>query len=99
VVSVIIDEPWVAHLGGQVAAPVFKRIAMRALARYGVAPSGDLAKTAVTFPLEDPTPRVIADLAAAAERAPVDDVTGPGGAVAATGTGTGTGMGMGGGTM
>ncbi len=82
VVAVVIDEPWVAHLGGQVAAPLFRRIAMRALSRYGVAPSGDLAKTPITFPLEDPTPKVYADMAAGMID-PLLDVTGPGGAVSA----------------
>lgn len=78
VIAVVVDEPWVAHLGGQVAAPVFRRIAMRALARYGVAPSGDVAKQPINFPIEDPTPRVYAD-AAAKNTA---DLTGPTGAVA-----------------
>jgi len=73
VIAVVLDEPWVAHLGGQVAAPVFKRIAMRAIARYGVAPTGEVAKTPITFPLEDPTPRVYADAAKL-------DATGPNGA-------------------
>jgi cell division protein FtsI (penicillin-binding protein 3) len=82
VIAVTIDEPWVAHLGGQVAAPLFRRIAMRALARFGVAPSGDLAKTPITFPLEDPTPRIYADLELSA-KTPLDDFTGPTGAVAA----------------
>jgi cell division protein FtsI (penicillin-binding protein 3) len=78
VIAVTLDEPWVAHLGGQVSAPIFRRIAMRALARYGVAPSGDVAKTPITFPLEDPTAQL---LAANAAEIPLD-ATGPGGAVA-----------------
>lgn len=78
VIAVVIDEPWVAHLGGQVAAPVFRRIAMRALSRYGVAPSGDVAKQPITFPLEDPTPRVYADMA----KTTAPELTGPSGAVA-----------------
>jgi cell division protein FtsI (penicillin-binding protein 3) len=78
VIAVVVDEPWVAHLGGQVAAPVFRRIAMRALSRYGVAPSGDVAKQPITFPLEDPTPRVYADVAKS-NASP--ELTGPAGAV------------------
>jgi cell division protein FtsI (penicillin-binding protein 3) len=78
VIAVVVDEPWIAHLGGQVAAPIFRRIAMRALARFGVAPSGEVAKTAVTFPLEDPTPLVYAEAKA---MAPEVDLTGPGGSV------------------
>ncbi len=77
VIAVVIDEPWVAHLGGQVAAPVFRRIAMRALSRYGVAPSGDVAKQPITFPLEDPTPRVYAE----ANKIAPAELTGPTGAV------------------
>lgn len=77
VIAVVVDEPWVAHLGGQVAAPVFRRIAMRALSRFGVAPSGDVAKTPITFPLEDPTPRVYADMAKTIDD---KDLTGPTGA-------------------
>lgn len=80
VIAVVIDEPWVAHLGGQVAAPVFRRIAMRALSRYGVAPTGDVAKQPITFPLEDPTPRVYADMAKT--MVPALELTGPSGAVA-----------------
>lgn len=79
VIVVVVDEPWVAHLGGQVAAPVFRRIAMRALSRYGVAPSGDVAKQPITFPLEDPTPRVYA---AANKPVATAELTGPTGAVA-----------------
>jgi len=79
VIAVVVDEPWVAHLGGQVAAPVFRRIAMRALSRYGVAPSGDVAKQPITFPLEDPTPRVYADVA---KSNATPELTGPTGAVA-----------------
>ncbi|MFI5299573.1 MAG: penicillin-binding protein [Polyangiales bacterium] len=79
VISVVIDEPWTAHLGGQVSAPVFRRIAMRALSRYGVAPSGELAKAPITFPLEDPTPRAYAELAKGTARDL--DFTGPLGAV------------------
>jgi cell division protein FtsI (penicillin-binding protein 3) len=82
VIAVTIDEPWVAHLGGQVAAPLFRRIAMRALSRFGVAPSGDLEKTPVVFPLEDPTPRIYADIENGDLAGDMEDVTGPGGAVA-----------------
>jgi cell division protein FtsI (penicillin-binding protein 3) len=80
VIAVVVDEPWIAHLGGQVAAPIFRRIAMRALARFGVAPSGEVAKTAVTFPLEDPTPLVYAEARA---MVPEVELTGPGGSVSA----------------
>ncbi len=73
VIAVVLDEPWVAHLGGQVCAPIFKRIAMKALSRYGIAPNGEVAKAPITFPLEDPTPRVYADAAKL-------DLTGPHGA-------------------
>ncbi len=82
VIAVVVDEPWVAHLGGQVAAPVFRRIAMRALSRYGVAPSGDVAKQPITFPLEDPTPRVYAEASKSAPPAS-NELTGPTGAVSA----------------
>jgi cell division protein FtsI (penicillin-binding protein 3) len=81
VIAIVVDEPWIAHLGGQVAAPVFRRIAMRALSRFGVAPSGEIAKAPISFPLEDPTPRVYADLAKASSGSP--ELTGPSGAVAA----------------
>jgi len=88
VIAVVIDEPWIAHLGGQVAAPIFRRVAMRALSRFGVAPSGDMAKTAITFPLEDPTKGIYAESekikasVLANEKAALD-LTGPSGAVAA----------------
>jgi cell division protein FtsI (penicillin-binding protein 3) len=78
VIAVVVDEPWIAHLGGQVSAPIFRRIAMRALSRFGVAPSGEIAKTPVTFPLEDPTPLVYAGAASSLGEG---DLTGPGGSV------------------
>ncbi|GAC1351568.1 MAG: penicillin-binding protein [Polyangiales bacterium] len=83
VVSVVIDEPWVAHLGGQVAAPVFRRVAMRALSRFGVAPSGDLAKSPITFPLEDPTKGVYEGMHLEQRALSTNvDLTGPSGAIA-----------------
>ena len=60
VIAVTVDEPVVAHSGGQVAGPIFRRIAMHALARFGVAPSNAFAKAPISVPLEDPTPRAYA---------------------------------------
>jgi cell division protein FtsI (penicillin-binding protein 3) len=82
VIAVVVDEPWVAHLGGQVAAPIFRSIAMHALARSGVAPSGDLARVAVNFPIEEPALRVYASVAPT----PSPDATGPEGAIVPTKT-------------
>lgn len=40
VIAVVVDEPLIAHLGGTVAAPVFRRVATFALRHLGVAPEG-----------------------------------------------------------
>jgi len=39
-ISVMVDEPMVAHAGGEVAAPVFRRVAEMALKYKGLTPSG-----------------------------------------------------------
>ncbi len=40
VISVVIDEPAIAHYGGTVAGPVFRRIAEVTLRHMGIAPEG-----------------------------------------------------------
>jgi cell division protein FtsI (penicillin-binding protein 3) len=40
VISVVIDEPVIAHYGGTVAGPVFRRIAEVTLRHMGIAPEG-----------------------------------------------------------
>jgi cell division protein FtsI (penicillin-binding protein 3) len=40
VISVVIDEPVIAHYGGTVAGPVFRRIAEATLRHLGIAPEG-----------------------------------------------------------
>lgn len=44
VISVVIDEPTIAHYGGSVAGPVFRRIAETTVRHLGVAPRGARAK-------------------------------------------------------
>jgi cell division protein FtsI (penicillin-binding protein 3) len=39
-IAVMVDEPMVDHAGGNVAAPVFRRVAARALEYYGLTPKG-----------------------------------------------------------
>lgn len=58
VISVVIDEPIIAHYGGTVAGPVFRRIAEVTLRHLGITPSGrrepDLVAKKSAEPIEAP---------------------------------------------
>jgi cell division protein FtsI (penicillin-binding protein 3) len=61
VISVVIDEPVIAHYGGTVAGPVFRRIAEVTLRHMGIAPEGRQAvlarkKQEIAVPAAEPVP-------------------------------------------
>jgi cell division protein FtsI (penicillin-binding protein 3) len=61
VISVVIDEPVIAHYGGTVAGPVFRRIAEVTLRHMGIAPEGRQAvlaqkKQEIAVPEAEPVP-------------------------------------------
>lgn len=62
VISVVIDEPVIAHYGGTVAGPVFRRIAEVTLRHMGVAPDrgravlAEMKEKPVLVPVADPVP-------------------------------------------
>jgi cell division protein FtsI (penicillin-binding protein 3) len=61
VISVVIDEPVIAHYGGTVAGPVFRRIAEVTLRHMGIAPEGRQAvlaqkKKEIAVPEVEPVP-------------------------------------------
>ncbi len=56
VISVVIDEPVIAHYGGTVAGPVFRRIAEATLRHVGIAPDRAGASVARLTPKADPEP-------------------------------------------
>jgi cell division protein FtsI (penicillin-binding protein 3) len=63
VISVVIDEPVIAHYGGTVAGPVFRRIAEATLRHLGIAPEGRQAVLAkkkrqeIAAPETEPAPK------------------------------------------
>ncbi|HVZ71773.1 MAG TPA: penicillin-binding transpeptidase domain-containing protein [Polyangia bacterium] len=81
-IIVVVDEPQGGHLGGAVAAPIFKDIAEQALRYLHVPPSPDAA-VAARVPKGGRAPLADADDAPAAEGSPTDlpvyaDADGPG---------------------
>ena len=70
VIAVVIDEPMIGHYGGDLAGPVFRRVAEAGLRYLGVTPSGPAPKLS-----QIPRPRDLADATMAALRPPV--VTAP----------------------
>lgn len=70
VIAVVIDEPMIGHYGGDLAGPVFRRVAEAGLRYLGVTPSGPAAKLSQVTRSGD-----MADATMAAMRPPV--VTAP----------------------
>jgi len=62
VISVVIDEPTIAHYGGTVAGPVFRRIAEATLRHLGIAPEGRQAVLAKKKEREIPVDEVAPEL-------------------------------------
>jgi cell division protein FtsI (penicillin-binding protein 3) len=81
VIAVVVDEPMVAHAGGEVAAPVFRRVARMSLKYMGLTPQGTKPPDLKVLAHEpDPANATFALLRqAAGERPPVQVVaaTGP----------------------
>lgn len=65
VISVVIDEPVIAHYGGAVAGPVFRRIAEVTLRHLGIAPMGQ--RDEIVASKEEPEREETAELRAAPE--------------------------------
>jgi cell division protein FtsI (penicillin-binding protein 3) len=69
VISVVIDEPVIAHYGGTVAGPVFRRVAEVALRHMGILPEG---RQAVVEESKEER-RVVVEAEPAAREEPVDE--------------------------
>jgi cell division protein FtsI (penicillin-binding protein 3) len=64
-IAVVLDEPVIGHLGGEIAGPVFRRVAEASLRYLGVTPSGAPMK----LPAADPLAASVTGASAAAEAA------------------------------
>ncbi len=60
VVAVVLDEPMIGHYGGDLAGPVFRRVAEQSLRYLGVTPSTPAAKLATVTRADDPADQTIA---------------------------------------
>jgi cell division protein FtsI (penicillin-binding protein 3) len=60
VVAVVLDEPMVGHAGGNLAGPVFRRVAEASLRYLGVTPSASTAKIAAVKREGDPADALLA---------------------------------------
>ena len=63
VVAVVLDEPMIGHYGGDLAGPVFRRVAEQSLRYLGVTPSTPAAKLANVTRADDPADQTIAAVA------------------------------------
>jgi cell division protein FtsI (penicillin-binding protein 3) len=70
VIAVVLDEPMVGHYGGDLAGPVFRRVAEASLRYLGVTPAGTVHRIANVKRNDDP-----ADALLAAMKAPTPDVS------------------------
>ncbi|HEY6078936.1 MAG TPA: penicillin-binding protein [Polyangiaceae bacterium] len=79
-IAVTVDEPMVDHAGGNVAAPIFRRVAQMSLKYRGLTPKGtERADVAVLAKSPDPASATYALLReAAGKKPPVQEVTGSG---------------------
>jgi cell division protein FtsI (penicillin-binding protein 3) len=79
-IAVTIDEAMIDHAGGNVAAPIFRRVAQMALKYRGLTPKGtDRADVAVLAKSPDPANATYALLrAAAGKKPPIQEVVGSG---------------------
>jgi cell division protein FtsI (penicillin-binding protein 3) len=68
VIAVVLDEPTIGHYGGDLAGPVFRRVADAGLRYLGVTPSGTIAKS-LRAPKGAEPPTVLATAAASADAA------------------------------
>jgi cell division protein FtsI (penicillin-binding protein 3) len=73
-IMVIMDEPQGSHLGGAVAAPVFKEIAEQALRYLHVPPTTPIAAKAGAKPAAKPAAVAVAEADDAANEAPATDL-------------------------
>jgi cell division protein FtsI (penicillin-binding protein 3) len=90
VIAVVLDEPMIGHSGGNVAGPVFRRVAEQSLRYLGVAPSAALVKAdqalerdradKATKPanVPAPAPREAAPVTLGADQARIPDAAGLG---------------------
>jgi cell division protein FtsI (penicillin-binding protein 3) len=67
VVAVVLDEPMIGHYGGDLAGPVFRRVAQSALRTLGVQPQGTVARTLNVSRAGDPADQTRAEFAKRAE--------------------------------
>jgi cell division protein FtsI (penicillin-binding protein 3) len=86
VIAVVLDEPMIGHYGGDLAGPVFRRVAEASLRYLGVPPSNtspkvkvaqDSSPTSVNVPVPDQGPAPAAAPVAPAAPATVAQVVGP----------------------
>ncbi len=70
VIAVVLDEPMVGHYGGDLAGPVFRRVAEASLRYLGVSPAGTVHRIANMKRDDDP-----ADALLAAMKAPTPDAS------------------------
>lgn len=84
-IAVMVDEPMVDHAGGNVAAPIFRRVAQMALKYRGMTPKGtDRADVAVLAKSPDPANATYALLReAAGKKPPIQEVVASNGPVPA----------------
>jgi cell division protein FtsI (penicillin-binding protein 3) len=76
VVAVVLDEPMIGHYGGDLAGPVFRRVAESSLRYLGVTPSPGAAKIASVRREGDPADATLAMMKPASAPAPLP-VAGP----------------------
>ena len=60
VIAVVLDEPMIGHYGGDLAGPVFRRVAEASLRYLGVAPSGSAPKIKGVTRTNDPADATLA---------------------------------------
>jgi cell division protein FtsI (penicillin-binding protein 3) len=79
-IAVTVDEPMVDHAGGNVAAPIFRRVAQMSLKYKGLTPKGtERADVAVLAKSPDPASATYALLReAAGKKPPIQEVAGSG---------------------
>lgn len=60
VIAVVLDEPMIGHYGGDLAGPVFRRVADASLRYLGVTPAGSTPKIKTVTRAEDPADAILA---------------------------------------
>ncbi len=77
VVAVVLDEPMIGHYGGDLAGPVFRRVAEASLRYLGVTPSPGSAKVANVRREGDPADAMLAAMKPAPSATPASGPSGP----------------------